>query len=245
MPPKKKGGKKKTKKSSGPSAAEAKEAVTISLPTIPTAKTLNLMNAVGVGNTKVLTRMVYHYDHGKELQQKDANGSTPLHMAAIKGDADTVERLLSFSGDFPIDVNALEISKVGGYAPIHHACAGGHVRILEQLLKAGANPNLQTNSTLGETPLHICVKRGEHTLGCAKTLLQAGARSKAVDKFGNNASWWAYSNGNSQMARELDLPQGAGASADDYIQLMMNRIPGYKMPTGEKKKKGGGGKKKK
>ena len=246
MGPKKKGSKKK-KDSGGPNLKAAKAADVISLPTIPTSKTLTLMNCVGTGNTKTLTRMVYHYDHGKELMTKDSNHSTPLHVAAKKGDADTVERLLSFSGDFPLDLNGVEIAKVGGYAPIHHVCAGGYVRALELLLRAGANPNLQTNSSLGETPLHICVKKGEVSLGCAKMLLANGAKANAIDKFGNNASFWAQSSGNMLMARELGLPAAAGASADDYISMMMSRIPGFKAPSGDKKKGGKkkGGKKKK
>ena len=246
MGPKKKSVKKK-KGSSGPSLKDAKAADVIALPTIPSAKTLNLLNCVGVGDGKTLTRMVYHYDHGRELSQKDANHSTPLHMAAIKGDADTTERLLSFGGEFPMNLDAVEIAKVGGYAPIHHACAGGHVKVLQLLLRAGADPNIQTNSSLGETPLHICVKKGEMSLGCAKLLLAGGAKANTIDKFGNNASFWAQSSGNMQMARELGLPTAAAASADDYIHMMMSRIPGFKAPTGEKKKKGGkkGGKKKK
>lgn len=246
MGPKKKSAKKK-KGASGPSLKDAKAADVIGLPTIPTAKTLTLLNCVGTGDTKTLTRMVYHYDHGKELMTMDANHSTPLHMAAKKGDRDTVERLLSFSGDFPMNLNGVEIAKVGGYAPIHHACAGGHVRVLELLLRAGANPNIQTNSSLGETPLHICVKKGEISLGCAKLLLAGGAKANAIDKFGNNASFWAQSSGNMQMARELGLPAAAGASADDYINMMMSRIPGFHAPSGDKKKgtKKGGGKKKK
>ena len=101
MGPKKKSSTKGKKKLKGPSLADAKAATSdYSLPTIPTIKTLNIMNAVGVGDTKVLTRMVYHYNHGAELCTKDQNHSTPLHMAAAKGDADMVERL-SFSLNFP------------------------------------------------------------------------------------------------------------------------------------------------
>lgn len=245
MGPKKKSSKKGSKKAKGPSLAEAKAAAAYSLPAIPTVKTLNVMNAVGVGDTKMLTRMVYHYNHGTELCTKDQNHSTPLHMAAAKGDADMVERLFSFS-EFPINVDALEIAKIGGFAAVHHACAGGHTRVLYLLLQHGANPNIQTNSSLGETPLHVCVKKGEIALECAKLLLKHGARANAVDKFGNNASFWAQSKGNYSMISTLGLPSAAGASADTMIQMMMARIPGYKVPSAAKKgKKGGKGKGKK
>ena len=221
MGPKKKSSKKGSKKAKGPSLEDAKAAASdYSLPTIPTVKTLNVMNAVGVGDTKVLTRMVYHYNHGSELCTKDQNHSTPLHMASAKGDADMVERLFSFS-EFPINVDALEIAKVGGFAAIHHACAGGHARVLYLLLQHGANPNIQTNSSLGETPLHVCVKKGEIALECARVLLKHGARANAVDKFGNNASFWAQSKGNYSMISDLCLPTAAGASADDMIAMMM------------------------
>jgi ankyrin repeat protein len=65
----------------------------------------------------------------------------------------------------------------------------GLPKIVEILLKAGATPNIHSNSTIGETPLQACCKVG--TVACAKLLIASGAVVEMRDNFGNNASFWA------------------------------------------------------
>ncbi len=247
MPPKKKGGKKK--KASGDTAdkGEDKEVKTVVLPTIPqtTAKTAFVQHAVASAakDPQVIGRLVQHYNFKKDLVSTDINGTTPLMIAAKRGDYVNVVKLLSYQHAGSTNVDACELIQVGGLSALHHACAGGHVQVCEALLQYGANPDLQSKSALGETPLHICCKVGE--VPCAKILLANKAKPGAIDKFGNNASFWANSKGHGSMIKEIGLPGSHSASPDELFKLMSSRIPGFSLPKAGKQKKKKGGKKKK
>jgi hypothetical protein len=240
MPPKKKkvgGGAKKKK------VAVVKES-DISLPPIPSSKTSSLMYAVSTATPATVSRLVTSYNYGESLSAVDMNNSTPIHIAAKRGDALMLEKLLSFKEmDSTKLINAWESPAVGGYAAIHHVCSLGHVEALKILLKYGAAVNLKTNSTLKEGPLHICCKAGPNSSGCAKVLIDAKIDVHAVDGFGHNATYWATTRGYLEMVRELDLPSAHHATADEYIKMVMSR-PGFAMAKDKPKKKASGKKKK-
>jgi len=72
---------------------------------------------------------------------------TPLHLAALRGDAEEAERLLSRGAD----PNARDVF---GRTPLHYAAARNHKAVAELLLKHGADPNAED----GETPLDLAAK---------------------------------------------------------------------------------------
>jgi len=72
---------------------------------------------------------------------------TPLHLAALRGDAAEVERLLN-SGADP------NVRDVFGRTPLHYAAARNHKAVAELLLSRGADPNAED----GETPLDLAAK---------------------------------------------------------------------------------------
>jgi len=74
---------------------------------------------------------------------------TPLHLAALRGGAEEVERLLN-SGADP------NVRDVFGRTPLHYAAARNHKAAAELLLKHGADPNAKDNG--GETPLDLAAK---------------------------------------------------------------------------------------
>ena len=241
MPPKKKkgGGKKKA------AAEPVVKVADVSLPPIPSAKTSSLMFAVTNATPSTVGRLVGLFNYGSSLTAVDMNNSTPVHIAAKRGDALMLEKLLSFKEvDVAKLINAWEATSVGGYAAIHHVCALGHVDALKVLLKHGALMNIKTQSLLKETPLHICCKSGPNSMGCAKVLIDAKADVNAIDGFGHNASYWASTRGHLDMVRELNLPSGHHASPDEFIHMIMSR-PGFAMAKEKKKAPKGGGKKKK
>jgi len=117
-----------------------------------------------------------------------------------------------------------------------------------ELIRHGANVNLKANSALGETPLHVCAK--ENRIACAKILVDAGAKIDNRDNFGHNASFWANERGHESLIREVGLPPVHTATAQEYVNILLAKIPGFRIGPKEKKaaKKGdkkGGGKKKK
>lgn len=231
--------KKKTKK---PSVAElAKKATSeVHLPPITSIRTATLQAAVITEDLTSLQRLVVHYDYDKDLTTVDINGSTLLHIAVKKEDNAMLERLLSFQR---INLNALEASAIGGSSALHLACQSNQRRAVDLLLRAGANPNIKCNSSIGETPLMICCKLGH--LDCARILLTAGASVSTVDNFGNNASFWAYKYQHDILIRELNLPPVHTPTAEEYLQLLLQRNPRFTLPTLKKTKKKSAGKKKK
>lgn len=95
-------------------------------------------------------------------------GSTPLHRAALRGDAETVAALIRAGAD----VNA---TNVAGATPLHYGVGSEHV--VELLLKAGANANARSKT--GNTPLHSAAARPD-AFNQAKQLLNAGAQVDAI-----------------------------------------------------------------
>jgi len=246
MGPKKKGlSKASSKKESSVAVPE-----TITLPTISEQiKTNTLLQTVGSGDTKTVTRLVAHYDYGDTLLRPNLSGTTALMVCARHGDIDGTDNLLSMQNATSTNVDLREIQQIGGFSALHHACANGHEKVVELLLKFGANPDIQALSAIGETPLHICCKKGdEGNIRCAKILLSLGAKPNAVDKFGNTALFWANRSGNTFIQKELSLPNKV-ATADSMIALAMKRIPNFTIPSGKSGKKktssSGKGKKKK
>jgi len=74
---------------------------------------------------------------------------TPLHLAALRGGAEEVERLLNSGAD----PNARDVF---GRTPLHYAAARNHKAVAELLLSRGADPNAKDNG--GETPLDLAAK---------------------------------------------------------------------------------------
>lgn len=233
-------GKKKVKKVSVTDLAKQASANDNHLPPITNVRTATLQATVINEDIASLQRLVTHYDYDKDLTSVDINGSTLLHIAVKKEDVEMLERLLSFQR---IDVNALELMCVGGYSALHLACQSNFRRAVDVLLRARANPNIKSRSTIGETPLMICSKLG--FIECGKMLLAAGASTSIADNFGNNASFWAYKYHQDALIRELNLPAVHTPSAEEYLQLLIKRNPRFVLPSIKAKKKKGTKKKKK
>lgn len=243
--PSKKGGKKKKLKKSSGSAVVPTVSEEGKLPPLVTnVRLATLQNAVVMHDTTSLSRLVAHYNYAGDMSRTNADRSTLIMTAVKTNDILCLKQLLGYG---VIDINAREASLVGGYTALHHACLENHPAIVELLIQSGANPNVKSDSLIGESPLMICCKHGY--LQCAQALLRGGADERARDNFGNNASFWAYRHNNSSMIRDLGLPATHTPGADEFLALQMKRIPGFVLPSIKKKsgKKGKGekGKKKK
>ena len=53
------------------------------------------------------------------------------------------------------DITEIDKQNENGWTPIYRAIIANNLNVLKELLKYGANPNLQNN--IGETPLYLCV----------------------------------------------------------------------------------------
>ncbi|XP_029558297.1 BRCA1-associated RING domain protein 1 isoform X2 [Salmo trutta] len=106
--------------------------------------------------------------------KRNHKGETPLHLAAIKGDVETVTELLDQGADPNLKDNA-------GWTPLHEACNLGHQGVVEVLVERGG-VLLNTPGYKNDSPLHDAVRNG-HT-GIAMLLLQHGASQSVLNMFG-------------------------------------------------------------
>ena len=90
--------------------------------------------------------------HGK-MNEPDAEGNTPLHLAAMTGQHKIVEILAK---DYQINVD-----QPGGArqnTALHHAAVNGHAGVVQTLLDLGANVNVVNLD--GDTALHLASSQG-------------------------------------------------------------------------------------
>lgn len=72
------------------------------------------------------------------------DGDTPLHIIALDGDVDMLEKILPF-------VKEIDVMGDCGNTPLHYAVNWGHAQIAKILIENGADPFRQND--YGDTPL--------------------------------------------------------------------------------------------
>lgn len=86
------------------------------------------------------------------LDQRNADGRTPLELSAILGRVEIISVLLQFGAN-------VNLANCGGYTPAHYAAAWGQTQILKLLIEAKADLSL-TNG-IGETPHQLALRYGQ------------------------------------------------------------------------------------
>ncbi len=98
------------------------------------------------------------------INERNADGMTPLNLAAINGNYDIVKELLKRNAD-------IHIGDVDNSQPIHLAAISGNVQVAELLLANGAGVNEQDDN--GATPLNFAA--GRRHIDMVRYLLEKGA----------------------------------------------------------------------
>jgi ankyrin repeat protein/beta-lactamase regulating signal transducer with metallopeptidase domain/Tol biopolymer transport system component len=130
---------------------------------------------------------------GTKVDTMDSDGATALHYAAMRGNKDMVEFLLS--GD--ANVNAKD--KHYGFIPLHRAAAAGHRDLVELFIAKGADVNAKDNWAW--TPLHYaCQKNHKDTVAL---LLARGADLNAGEEEGETPLGVAKERGHSEIVELL------------------------------------------
>ena len=139
-----------------------------------------------------------------EVNARDKEGCTPLHLAARKGHRDVVELLVAEGAD----VNARnEEQRTPLYCAIQH-----HAVDVVRLLVG--KTDLATGDLLGRTPLHYAAAAGD--TGIVRLLLEAGAETKAKDSRGLTPLHLALASDHEEVAALL-LNAGADAGHKDAV----------------------------
>ena len=172
------------------------------------------VNLGAAGNDAPLADAVQRGDKAAMLslleEQADVNaaqgdGATALHWAVYVNDAETTALLIRAGAKVDAPNNY-------GVTPLGLASRNGHAAIIEQLVKAGVDPNdpLQAVNA-GETPLMLAARSGQ--VDAVKMLLNVGADINAKETWnGQSALMWAAAEGHVPVVQTL-IEHGADIRA--------------------------------
>ncbi|XP_075419303.1 ankyrin repeat domain-containing protein 23 isoform X1 [Tenrec ecaudatus] len=168
---------------------------------------------------------------GGDPSAHDKLHRTALHWASLKGHSQLVTKLLEAGADVDARDLVRDLrspSSTGGLllpvhaptapptqpgeclgafplqldrTPMFWACRGGHLDILKQLLKQGAQVNARDK--IWSTPLHVAVRTGH--CDCLEHLIACGAHINAQDKEGDTALHEAVRHGHYRAMKVLLL----------------------------------------
>ncbi len=142
---------------------------------------------------------------GFDVNEAQGDGTTALHWAAIKGDAELAQMLI-YAG-----ANLRATTRIGAYTPLYLAAKGGHSAIVAALLAAGADPTAVTSN--GTTPLMIAAAAGDTR--SMTSLIENGSVVNAKD----------------QAKGETALMFAAGFNRTDAVKLLLARGADHKVTT--------------
>jgi ankyrin repeat protein len=148
---------------------------------------VGLYLALQTGGPKVADALWAH--PALEVDAANAQGETPLMMAALKGRLEWARRLLD-RGAKP---------QREGWAPLHYAATGPEPKVVELLLARGAA--VDARSPNGSTPLMMAARYGSET--SVDLLLVGGADARARNDQGLDAAAFARAEGRDKLAARL------------------------------------------
>ena len=144
---------------------------------------------------------------GLDVNEAQGDGTTALHWAAMKGDADLAQMLI-YAG-----ANVRATTRLGAYTPLYLAAKGGHSGVVAALLAAGADAKALTSN--GTTPLMIAAASGDTRT--ITSLVENGADINAKDGAKGETPLMFAAAFNRADAVKLLLARGADAKATTTV----------------------------
>ena len=136
-----------------------------------------LPDAAKTGDRAAVSRLL---QAGVDVDGPEMDGTTALHWAVYRDDADLAVTLI----DAGADANVVNRN---GATPLTLACTNSNPDMVDRLLAAGADANL---APTGEPPLMSCARTGQ--AGAVRALRAAGADIDAADGWrGQTPLMWA------------------------------------------------------
>lgn len=162
--------------------------------------------------------MEYYLQRDADINKASNLGINPFHVAASKGNRDTVKSLLEMGAD-------LTIATSNGRTALGFACKKGHLKVVQFLLEKGADLHVTTQS--GWTALAAACASGH--LEIVRLLLERGADIKVTTDQTETLLILASREGHLQVV-ELLLEKGsdlAVADKDGWTALAMACVKGH------------------
>lgn len=156
-------------------------------------KTNLLHRATREGDLKIVSELLK--SGYRNIDAKNTEGQTAVHVASILGNSDIIECLLEAGAN-------ATIRDSGGLTPLHYACQENQYIIIRTLIDKG-KANIQARSSLdGWVPLHEAASRG--FLDCIKALLALDAPCRPRTDEGEIPYDLAVKNGFTECATLLE-----------------------------------------
>ncbi|HYE88107.1 MAG TPA: ankyrin repeat domain-containing protein, partial [Vicinamibacterales bacterium] len=143
---------------------------------------------------------------GVDVNEAQGDGTTALHWAAIKGDAEMAQMLLVAGA------NVRATTRIGSYTALYLAAKGGYADVVAALLAAGADAKAVTAN--GTTPLMIAAAAGDTR--SVTSLIENGADINAKETKGETPLMFAAAF-NRVDAVKLLLARGADHKASTKV----------------------------
>ncbi len=140
---------------------------------------------------------------GADIESKDAENQTPLHIAAKNNKLEIAQFLVERGEDTESKDNE-------NRTPLHAAAIAGHIKIVKFLVENGADKESKDNEN--RTPLHYSAYFGN--LKTVQFLVESGADKEAKDNTGQTPLQLANGMSSSKVAKFL-LDSGADRKAKD------------------------------
>lgn len=137
---------------------------------------------------------------------KDANGQSPLHIAASHGNTKTVEFFIKEGNPH------INVEDIARKTPLHLASTNGHDKVVELLVKNHAN--ISAKDHLGLSPLH-CAIRNNH-VAIAKFLLEKDATVDTNETMSGLTPLYIAAESGSLELVNFFLAKGANVNARNH-----------------------------
>jgi ankyrin repeat protein len=162
---------------------------------------------------------------GADVDAAQRDGTTPLHWAAYRLDAELVDRLVATGA------KANTLNRFGA-SPLGEAAKAANATIVAKLLEAGAD--VESANADGETALMLTARTGSTAV--AKLLIDAGANVNAREAWRDQtALMWAAEAAQAQVV-DLLIASGADvrarAAANDWGSQITSEPRAQYRPTG-------------
>lgn len=170
----------------------------------------SLADAIQSGNRAAALEMI---SKGADVNAADPDGTTALHWAVHRDDADLVERLLKAGA---------KVNRVNDYgsSPMSEAATVGNVVVLQKLLDSGAN--VESPNADGQTALMIVART--NNVAAARLLMSKGANVNRSEEWRQQTPlMWAAAQSQPTMVKEL-LAHGANADARATVNAWERQV---------------------